>query len=150
MTLWLAVLLKNHGHLARGAVGTWGYWQQLAFRQSPWHAGICSIESHASLLHDAICNSSYDILHPSTVPLSNHLLQSTLNRLPVNNIPNSTEVFRLPILVLQIIRMFPSINTQQRRILSNNWILIGICADLNLASLVVLYQPCPSAALDAG
>jgi len=44
--------------------------------------------------------------------------------------------------------MLPSINTQQRGVFSNNRVLIGICADLNLASLVVLDEPRPSTALD--
>lgn len=44
--------------------------------------------------------------------------------------------------------MLPSINTQQRRVLSNNWVLVGICADLDLASLVVLDEPRPSTALN--
>jgi hypothetical protein len=44
--------------------------------------------------------------------------------------------------------MLPSINTQQRGVFSNNWVLIGICADLNLTSFVVLDEPRPSTALD--
>lgn len=44
--------------------------------------------------------------------------------------------------------MLPSIDTQQRCVLSYNWVLVGICADLDLTSLVVLDEPCPSTALD--
>ena len=44
--------------------------------------------------------------------------------------------------------MLPSIHTQQRRILAHNRILISICANLNLASLVILNKPCPATALD--
>jgi hypothetical protein len=44
--------------------------------------------------------------------------------------------------------MFPSINSQQRRELAHNRVLVGICADQNLASLVVFDEPGPAAALD--
>jgi hypothetical protein len=46
--------------------------------------------------------------------------------------------------------MLPSINTQQRRELAYNEVLIGICADQDLSRLVVLDQPGPAAALDTG
>jgi hypothetical protein len=45
--------------------------------------------------------------------------------------------------------MLPSINTQQRRVFSNNRVLVGICSDLHLSSLVVLHEPRPSTALDS-
>lgn len=83
-------------------------------------------------------------------PVIRPLLQPALNRLPVNNIPNSTEVFRLSVLVLQIVCMLPSINTQQWCELSNDRVLVGICANSNLTSLIVLYQPSPTTALDTG
>lgn len=41
-----------------------------------------------------------------------NLRESLLGRLPIDHIPNSLEVFRLPILILQIIRVLPSINAQ--------------------------------------
>lgn len=46
--------------------------------------------------------------------------------------------------------MFPSINTQQWRVLSHNGVLVGISSDLNLSGLVVLHQPGPSTALNTG
>lgn len=76
------------------------------------------------------------------------LLQSSLNSLPVNHIPNSIEILRLAVLILQIIRMLPSINTQQRCEFANDGILVGICADEDLTGLVVLDKPCPATALD--
>ena len=78
------------------------------------------------------------------------LLQSTLHRLPVNDIPNGAKVLGLAVLILQIIRMFPSIHAQQRRELPHHRVLIGICADLNLTRLIVLHKPCPATALDTG
>ena len=44
--------------------------------------------------------------------------------------------------------MLPSINTQDWAVLSNDWVLVGVGLDLNLAGLVALYQPGPSTALD--
>ncbi len=46
--------------------------------------------------------------------------------------------------------MLPSINTEQWSVLSNNRVLVGICADLDLACLGVLHEPCPAASLDTG
>jgi hypothetical protein len=78
-----------------------------------------------------------------------HLLESIGRNLPVQNIPDGTKVFRLSVLVLQVIRMLPSINAQDWGVLSNNWVLVCIGLDFNCASLVVLNKPCPSAALNA-
>lgn len=75
-------------------------------------------------------------------------LESLLHHLPVDHIPDGTEVLGLAVLVLQVIGMLPSINTQQWCVLANNRILVGICANLDLSSLVILYEPCPSASLD--
>lgn len=96
----------------------------------------------AKTSHVLYTSFSLVINHPS--------LKSLLDSLPVDHIPNRTKVLRLPVLILQIIRMLPSINTQQRRVLSYNGVLVRIGADLDLAGLVVLNQPGPAAALDAG
>lgn len=46
--------------------------------------------------------------------------------------------------------MLPSINPQQRLVLSYDRVLVRICADLDLSRLGVLDEPGPAAALDAG
>ena len=79
---------------------------------------------------------------------SSSLLQSALNSLPVNHIPNRTEILRLAVLILQVIRMLPSIDTQQRRELAYDRVLVGICTDQDLTSFVVFDEPGPAAALD--
>jgi hypothetical protein len=81
-----------------------------------------------------------------------HMLlpQSSLNSLPINYIPNSIKIFCLAILILQIVRMLPSINAQQRGELAYDWILVCICADQDLTRLVVFDEPGPAAALDTG
>jgi len=87
-------------------------------------------------------------LYADIVQASLCYLQTSLNCLPVDHIPDSTEVLSLSVLVLQVVCVLPSINTQQWCVLSNNRVLVGICADLNLSSLVVLDEPCPSTTLD--
>lgn len=76
-------------------------------------------------------------------------LQPLLYRLPVDHIPDGREVFCLAVLVLQVIGMLPGINTQKWRVLADHRVLVGIRPDLDLASFVVLDEPCPSAPLDA-
>jgi hypothetical protein len=46
--------------------------------------------------------------------------------------------------------MLPRIDAQQRRELTHDRVLIGICADQDLTGLVVFDEPGPSAALDTG
>ena len=77
------------------------------------------------------------------------LLQPLLHNIPVDHIPHRTKVLGLSVLILQIVCMLPSINTQQWSILAHDGILVGICANLDLSRLVVLDQPCPPAALNA-
>jgi hypothetical protein len=90
-------------------------------------------------------NSSYNPPSPSSLSL-----KSLLHSLPINHIPNRTKVLGLPILILQIIRMLPGIDPQQRRILPHHRVLIRIRADLDLARLVIFYEPGPARALNAG
>jgi hypothetical protein len=65
-------------------------------------------------------------------------LQPLLDRLPINHVPDRREVLRLPVLVLQVVRMLPRINTQERRELPHDRVLVGVRPDLDLARLVVL------------
>ena len=75
-------------------------------------------------------------------------LQPLLYRLPVDHIPDRREVFCLAVLILQVISMLPRINTQKWCVLADHRILVGIRPDLDLAGLIVLDKPCPSAPLD--
>ena len=78
------------------------------------------------------------------------LLQSLRHRLPVDNLPDGLEVLGLPVLVLEVVGVFPGIDTQQRHIVASNGILVGTRDDLQGASRLVLGQPGPAGALDAG
>lgn len=99
--------------------------------------------------HDAIHSPHHN---PSTPHPNDHpnLLKPLLRRLPIDNIPNSLEILRLAILVLQIIRMLPSINPQQRPKLPDDGILIRVRLDPNGPGLRILHQPRPAGALDTG
>jgi len=77
------------------------------------------------------------------------LLESLLRCLPVNHIPNRAKVLRLPVLVLQVVRMLPRINPQQGPILSDNRILVRIRLDPNPPRLRILHQPRPPTPLNA-
>ena len=88
------------------------------------------------------------ILHPPII--TSHLLKPLLRRLPVDHIPNGAKILRLPVLILQVIRMLPRINAQQRPELSHNRVLVRVGLDADGAGLGVLDQPRPAGALDAG
>ena len=46
--------------------------------------------------------------------------------------------------------VFPRVNTQERLVLPNDRVLVGVWLNANLAGLGVLHKPYPAAALDAG
>lgn len=80
--------------------------------------------------------------------LTTSLFESLLRSLPVDHIPDGAKVLGLAILVLQIVGVLPSINTQQWSVLSQWCVLVGITLDSNVTSLSVLHKPCPAGALD--
>ena len=47
-----------------------------------------------------------------------------------------------------LVRMLPSINTQNRLELPNNWVLIRVVPNLHTSSLRILHQPRPTTSLD--
>ncbi len=55
---------------------------------------------------------SFHIFCLEVVTYTVFLLQTTLGSLPVDHIPNSTEILRLTVLILQVVGVLPSINTQ--------------------------------------
>ena len=73
-----------------------------------------------------------------------HLLQPLFRRLPVDDLPNSLEVFSLPVLVL------PGIDAQNGTELADDEVLVCIRLDADLARLHILHKPGPAASLDAG
>jgi hypothetical protein len=90
------------------------------------------------------------LLYKSSIQLPSHLLQPLLRRLPVDDIPHSREVLGLAVLVLQVVRVLPGINTEDRTELADDGVLVGVRLDADVAGLHVLHQPGPAGALDAG
>lgn len=78
------------------------------------------------------------------------LLKPRGDSLPVDNIPDSLEIFSLAVLVLEIVGMLPSIDAQQRDVLAGHWILVGTGCDTKGTALLILDEPSPTAALDTG
>lgn len=78
------------------------------------------------------------------------LSKSLLSSLPVQHIPDGLEVLGLAVLVLQVVGVLPSINTQDWGELASDWVLVGVVLDRNLSGLSVLDQPSPSGTLQAG
>ena len=84
---------------------------------------------------------------PSRTPQP-HLRKPLLRLLPIHHIPNRIEILRLPILILQVIRMLPRIDSQQRNILPNDRILIRVRSHFHRTRLRILDQPRPPTALN--
>lgn len=128
-----------------------------------------------SLSHDRDINlySLIVFILSYTLRAPQFLGEALLSRLPINHIPDSIEVFSLPILVLQaasqiidqhnrfhirtshtrkgihsLISMLPRINPQQRLKLPHHRILIRICPYPHLPSLRILNQPSPPTPLN--
>ena len=101
------------------------------------------------MLHHTWYHSSLSPFSHLTVN-TQRLSKSLLSSLPVQHIPDSLKVLGLAVLVLQVIGVLPSINTQDWGELASDWVLVGVVLDRELASLGVLDQPCPSGSLEAG
>ena len=84
------------------------------------------------------------------LPRSSTLREPLLRRLPVDHIPHRLEVLGLPVLILQVVGMLPSVDAEQWSELAHNGILVGVGADEHLSRLGILDEPGPAAALDAG
>jgi hypothetical protein len=44
--------------------------------------------------------------------------------------------------------MFPGVNAQQWCVLAHDWVLVGICSDLDMSSFIILNKPSPATALN--
>lgn len=97
-------------------------------------------------LQSDICNS-YNMLQSRATSL---LLETLRHSAPVDNIPNSTEVLSLAVLVLQVVSVLPSINAHQRLQVAANGVLVRAGDETEGAGGLVLDQPGPAGALDAG
>lgn len=75
-------------------------------------------------------------------------LESLRDSLPVDDIPDSTEVFGLSVLVLQVVGVLPCVNTEQGDQVASNRVLVSASNKGQRATLLVLRQPRPTATLD--
>lgn len=69
---------------------------------------------------------------------------------PVNHLPNRTEVLRLAVLVLQVVRVLPRVNAHQRLQVARHGVLVRAGDETEGAGCLVLDEPGPAGALDAG
>lgn len=69
---------------------------------------------------------------------------------PVDDVPDGLEVLGLAVLVLQVVGVLPGVDTQQGDLVAGDGVLVGLGDDLQGAGLLVLDEPGPAAALDAG
>lgn len=76
-------------------------------------------------------------------------LEPLCDSLPVDDVPNSAEVLSLSVLVLQVVCVLPSVDTQQWDQVASNRVLIRTGHKRQSAGLLVLGQPRPAATLDA-
>ena len=82
--------------------------------------------------------------------VGNHIVKVLIHLVPVHNIPPVGNILRSPVLVLQIISMFPNIQSQNRKhdlithTLHKRVVLIGRSDNLDLVSLEVDREPHPS------
>lgn len=70
--------------------------------------------------------------------------------LPVDDIPDGAEVLGLAVLVLQVVGVLPGVDAQQGDQVAGDWVLVRAGDQAQGASLLVLGDPGPAAALDAG
>lgn len=68
---------------------------------------------------------------------------------PVYDVPNRTKVFRLAVLVLQVVRVLPGVNPKKRLEVAHNRILVRTGYQRQSTRSLVLDEPCPPRALDA-
>lgn len=97
----------------------------------------------------------HDLAHTPCEPyLANipllRLLEPRRHRLPVDDVPDRIKVLGLAVLVLQVVRVLPRIDAQQRHPGAAHGVLVGARDDAEVAVRLVLGEPGPPAALDPG
>lgn len=82
--------------------------------------------------------------------LFGRLVQAGFNCLPVDNVPDGSDVFGTQILVVQVVSMLPDINSEKRLQSSGGFqrILISAGGNFESASFGVVSKPAPSTSLD--
>lgn len=77
-------------------------------------------------------------------------LESLGNSAPIDDIPNGAKVLGLAVLVLQVVGVLPGVDAEQGLEVSGDGVLVGAGDEAEGARGLVLDQPGPAGALDAG
>ena len=77
-------------------------------------------------------------------------LESLGNSAPVDDVPDGAKVLGLAVLVLQVVGVLPGVNAHQGLEVAGDGVLIGTGDDAESARGLVLDEPGPAGALDAG
>lgn len=76
--------------------------------------------------------------------------ESLGNSSPVNDIPNGTKVLSLAVLVLKVVGVLPGVNSQKRLQVAGDGVLVGTSDETEVSGRLVLDEPGPARALNAG
>jgi len=86
--------------------------------------------------------------HDDTLQGSLSCFESLGNRLPIDNIPDGLKILGLAVLVLEVVCMLPSVDTEEWDVIASHRVLVGTSDDLQSSRALVLGQPRPAAALN--
>lgn len=77
-------------------------------------------------------------------------LEALGHSLPVDNVPDGVKVLGLAVLVLQVVGVLPSIDTEKGLEVAGDGVLVRASDDAEGAAGLVLDKPGPTAALNSG
>lgn len=75
--------------------------------------------------------------------------ESLLSLLPVDDAPDGLEIVDLDVLVLEVVSVLPSVNTDNGDMRTINNVLVRLSNNIKSTSLLVLNNPSPAGTLDA-
>ena len=85
-----------------------------------------------------------------TTFLDNLCGEALLHSLPVDNLPDGLEVLGLAVLVLEVVGVLPGVDAEEGLVVAGDGVLVGAGDDGEVARGLVLDEPGPAGALDAG
>jgi hypothetical protein len=78
------------------------------------------------------------------------LLETLGDGAPVDDVPDGTEVLGLAVLVLQVVGVLPGVDAEEGLEVAGDGVLVGARDEAQGAGRLVLDEPGPTGALDAG
>ena len=93
--------------------------------------------------------TAYSSFYVHGVLLGN-CLESTADLFPVSDFPNGFHVVRTNVLVLEVVRVLPNVNSEKgyQRSGGSEWVLVGTSGNTKTLGLRANSQPTPSRSLD--